>query len=77
MRDTVDLLPSTAEALDELVCPVARTNPPEPIAWLWFVLREMPDTPERFPHGKWATLQHIESQLRECAALAAQKEGAS
>ena len=33
-------------------------------AWLWFVLREVEDRPEWFPHGKSAILQVIEASLR-------------
>jgi hypothetical protein len=36
-------------------------------AWVYFRLREEPDDPYRFPHGKWATLQHLESMLIEAA----------
>lgn len=63
-RDTVSLLPSTADALDGYVCPVFGCNADlAAMAWLVLVLRETPDTAERFPHGKWATIQSIESQL--------------
>ncbi len=72
MKDTVDLLPSTADALDELVGHVGTVNVDLPtMAWLFFVLREMPDSDVRFPHGKWATIQHIEAQLVELAKLRA------
>ena len=33
------------------------------MAWLLFVLKKVEDDPTIFPRGKWATLQHIESQL--------------
>jgi hypothetical protein len=36
-------------------------------AWLWFQLADAQDRPEWFPKGKWATIQHIERQLREHA----------
>jgi hypothetical protein len=36
-------------------------------AWFWFRLRGVRDTPERFPAGKWATIQHLESLLIEAA----------
>lgn len=67
--DCVELLPSTAEALDEMVCPVGRVNVDLPaMAWLVQVCRHLPDDPERFPHGKWATIQRIEGQLTELAS---------
>lgn len=66
--DVVTLLPSTARALDEYVCPVGTVNANlEAMAWLWFVLRETPDTEGRFPRGKWATVQAVERQLIEAA----------
>jgi hypothetical protein len=72
MKDSVDLLNSTAEALDELVGPVGKVNVDYPVmAWLFFVARELPDTEARFPHGKWGTLQHIEAQLIELARIQA------
>lgn len=71
--DTVELLRSTASALDGLVCYVGTQNVSmENMAWLWFVCRELPDSEELFPHGKWATVQHIEGQL----VLAAQTKAA-
>jgi hypothetical protein len=36
---------------------------PEQMAWIVAVLKLLPDGPGRFPRGKWATIQHIESQL--------------
>ena len=70
--DTIELLPRTAEALDDLVCHVGTVNVSmENMAWLALVLRELPDTPERFPNGKWATIQHLESQLQIAAKAVA------
>ncbi len=40
----------------------------ERAAWMFFVLRSLPDRPEWFPKGKWATLQEIERQLDKEAA---------
>lgn len=39
-------------------------------AWLFFRLRETPDTSEVFPHGKWASIQHLEELIREQAGKA-------
>ena len=36
---------------------------PETLAWVWFRLREMKDTEDLFPKGKWATLQRIQEIL--------------
>jgi hypothetical protein len=32
-----------------------------------FLLRVVPDSGEYFPHGKWATIQAVESKLNEWA----------
>ena len=71
--DTVELLPSTAEALDELVCGhVGRVNVDlQQMSWIARVLRVLEDREEWFPHGKWATIQNIERQLDEAAAARA------
>ncbi len=79
----VELSGVSAEALDRLdVCGhVGRINVDLPqMAWLWFVAQEIEDNEDTFPRGKWATLQHIEAQLRATAketaraALAALEE---
>lgn len=73
-RDTVELLPRTAEALNGLVCHVGRVNVSmESMAWLALFARNLPDTERYFPHGKWATIQHLQNQL-ERAATATAKE---
>jgi hypothetical protein len=43
---------------------------PQWAAWLVFLLQAEPDTPELFPHGKWATIQ----RLQELVLLAAAQE---
>jgi hypothetical protein len=40
---------------------------PERMAWVYFLIRKLPDKPEWFPRGKWATIQHIEGQLDSIA----------
>jgi hypothetical protein len=40
---------------------------PEKAAWLWFKLRQEPDSAELFPKGKWATLQVLEAMLDAAA----------
>ena len=72
--DCIELSAKTADALDELVCPVACVNVDLPsMAWLSLVCRHLPDEERYFPKGKWATLQHIDSQL-DAAALGAATE---
>lgn len=71
----VNLGAMTAEALDEIVCHVGRVNVSMPdMAWLWFVAQELPDEQALFPMGKWATIQHIEAQLRHAARARALEE---
>jgi hypothetical protein len=43
-------------------------------SWVCFLLREAQDRPEWFPHGKWATIQRIESLLLEEAREIYQEE---
>jgi len=74
--DCVELLPSTAEALNslEIIGHVGRVNVDEQaMAWLTFVLKELPDEARYFPHGKWATIQHIEGTLQRMAAQRAKE----
>ena len=71
-KDTVDLLGHTAEALSLLgLGDVVRVNSPEHMAWVARVLRHVPDSETAFPSGKWATIQHIEAQVDECAKVRA------
>jgi len=55
------------EALDGGLDDRLRDCTPENWAWIWFQLRRAADRLEWFPRGKWATLQHIERLLNECA----------
>ena len=43
---------------------------PEVASWLFFRLREMPDSPELFPKGKWASIQFLEGLIVEQAKKA-------
>jgi hypothetical protein len=75
--DTVTMLRSTAEAIrsalgEDMSC----AEMPERMAWIVAVLKELPDSDEAFPHGKWATIQALESQVQEAAAKRA-AEGAT
>jgi len=38
----------------------------EKFAWLIALLKLEEDKEELFPHGKWATIQHMEKLLEEC-----------
>jgi hypothetical protein len=40
---------------------------PNTWAGLFFILREVPDTPDFFPKGKWATIQYLEGMLIQWA----------
>ena len=42
-------------------------------AWIYFQLKEMPDMPDYFPRGKWATIQHIEGLLTEASQTSVEK----
>ena len=39
--------------------------PPEWASYLYFALEAEDDAPELFPHGKWATLQHLHALILE------------
>ncbi len=66
-RDSIsigtDFLPLTRQALREKFGDEVDSGLPATWAWIYFRLRAMSDTPETFPHGKWATLQHISGLL--------------
>lgn len=77
-KNSVDLLPATAAALDALniVGVVSERNVDmQAMAWLAKVLRYVDDDPKIFPHGKWATIQRIEGQVEEAAKLVAGRIG--
>ena len=64
------MLPRTVAFLNGLgLGDFTGTEQPERMAWVARVLRNLPDADDdQFPHGKWATIQSIESQVDECAA---------
>jgi hypothetical protein len=43
---------------------------PEQIAWLSFKLKAVEDRAEYFPHGKWATIQRLQTLLDEAQDVA-------
>lgn len=64
--DMIRMLPKTAEAISHaLGQDFNKVETPERMAWVLYLLRRLPD--DLFPHGKWATIQGIETQLIECA----------
>jgi hypothetical protein len=74
MKDVVELSGAAAEGLGRIgIGDFNRIELPERMAWVVLVLKVLPDRPEWFPRGKWATIQSIEGQLAEWAALVALK----
>jgi hypothetical protein len=72
--DTISISAQTAAALSMIgIGDFYAVNTPERMAWAVLVLRELPDRPEWFVAGKWATIQYIEGQLAACAKLAAEQ----
>lgn len=41
---------------------------PQWVAWLIEILKQSPDTPELFPHSKWATIQRLQNLIAVAAA---------
>jgi hypothetical protein len=70
VTDSVELSSTVAEALTDtgLFGDVCRHESLERGAWIALVLRQLEDTAERFPCGKWATIQRIERQLDQAVA---------
>lgn len=69
-KSEVEFSATTAEALDALniVGHVGMINVDlQAMAWIAYVLPFVPDTARAFPRGKWATIQHLQSQLRTAA----------
>lgn len=72
MSDTISISANTAAALSTIgIGDFYTVNTPERMAWAVLILRELPDRPEWFVAGKWATIQHIQGQLDACAAATA------
>jgi hypothetical protein len=73
MRDTISISAITAAALSTIgIGDFYTVNTPERMAWAVLILRELPDRPEWFAAGQWATIQHIERQLAASARLTAE-----
>ena len=74
-RDTIALAEFSWEVrqgLEKISCDyqlyfpdLAHQYDPSTWAGLFFILTQVPDQPEYFPRGKWATIQHLEKLLWE------------
>jgi len=61
---TISLSSSAAEGISKALSQdVYGVETAERMAWLVLLLQKREDRPEWFPHGKWATIQHIEQQI--------------
>jgi hypothetical protein len=70
--DTILLSPIAAGALSGIgLGDFFTVEQPDRMAWVVLVLKRLPDMSERFPRGKWATIQSIEQQLNSCADVTA------
>lgn len=70
--DVVTISASTATALSTLgIGDFVEVETPERMASVALILRGLDDRPDWFPRGKWATIQHVEAQLRAWAAARA------
>ena len=66
--DSIKIYQKTADAITNSTgIDVYAIDSPEKMAWIVLLLKEIPDSEENFPFGKWATIQEIERQLQECA----------
>ena len=72
MIDTINISQKVADALSTIgIGDFYPENTPEQMALTVLILKELPDKPEWFPAGKWATIQYIECQLYTYARLTA------
>lgn len=68
MNQSIRLSSEAAEGLTRIgLGSFGRYNDPARLAFLVEVLKFLDDVPAWFPKGKWATIQHIEEQVRTCA----------
>ena len=69
MKDTIRLSSLTVDALSKATGgDIYTTDSPEKMSWIYFLIKELDDTAEVFPRGKWATIQEIQGQLEAIAA---------
>lgn len=72
--DTVRISSDAAEGLSLIgLGEFARFNDPARMAFVAEVLKNVPDVVAWFPKGKWATIQHIQEQVRLCAEYEARR----
>jgi len=70
----INLSPRVAEGLEKALSQdFYGVENPERMAWVVLVLKKLDDNENWFPHGKWATIQNIESQLDACAEISARR----
>lgn len=78
-NDPADLVEMTTQAAGGISFALGqdfnRVETPERMAWVFFLLRYIKDSDERFPMGKWATIQSIEAQLEKAASDAVEEMG--
>ena len=67
-EDQINITSRAAEgigfALDQ---DFGRVETPERMAWVVLLMKQLQDTEEYFPLGKWATIQAIEAQLEKAS----------
>jgi len=64
--DVIKVSPETADALSTLgLGDVYTIMTAERAAFLALIMIHLPDRPEWFPKGKWATIQHVAKQLED------------
>jgi hypothetical protein len=74
MSDMVEISRETADALSQIgLGDFNCYEQPERMAFVAEILKRLPDRPEWFPKGKWATLQSIEGQVHACADVDAER----
>ncbi len=68
MSDTIRISKKTAEAFNCLgIGEFYEEMTPESMAFVGWLLPYLDDNPKWFPKGKYAVIQHIQSQLIDCA----------
>lgn len=77
-QDTIELSPLAAEGLSRIgIGDFDRFTDPTRMGCVVFVLPHIPDAPDFFPKGKWATIQEIQRQLNQYGLAIAQRAAPS
>lgn len=72
--DSVNLSTASAAGISLAIKQdMQRVETPERMAWIVWLLKNIADTEDNFPCGKWATIQHIESQVELAAEAECRK----